>query len=460
MKRARLIALALAVCTQLSACLKSPSPANPVHDPVPIADELAAKAKEFLSCLARRDYDAAELFFSEDMARALPKEKLGEAWASTERGFGAFKSINSESRRLEKGLDVVILACRFEKGDADIRVVFDRDARVAGFWIGAAAASADAYRPPSYARPSKFIERELSVGSGEWILPGTLTLPRADAPVPALVLVHGSGPNDRDETIGPNKVFKDIAWGLASRGIAVLRYEKRTRQYPERTAAAARDFTVDEEVVEDAVHALRLLASDAAIDPDRLFVLGHSLGGTLVPRIAAAAPELTGCILLAGASRPLQELIVEQVEYLASLEGAPSADQSPELQRIRREAAKVDDPALAGYPPDEAILGAYPAYWLDLRSYNPVEAALRVEKPLLFMQGGRDYQVTEADFEGWKGAFAGTANATFRLYPDLNHLFMSGRGRSTPAEYEKAGHVSRSVIDDIAAWIRAARPGA
>jgi hypothetical protein len=96
-----------------------------------------------------------------------------------------------------------------------------------------------AYQSPTYAVPAAFREQELIIGQGgEWPLPATLTMPAAGkGPFPAVVLVHGSGPNDRDETLGPNKPFRDLAWGLATQGIAVLRYEKRTREHAAKIAA-------------------------------------------------------------------------------------------------------------------------------------------------------------------------------------------------------------------------------
>src|SRR5205085_5456531 len=170
-------------------------------------------------------------------------------------------------------------------------------------------AAAD-YKAPSYVNPESFTEKQVKVGKGEWELPATLTIPKGDGPFPALVLVHGSGPHDRDETIGPNKPFRDLAEGLASRGVAVLRYDKRSLVSP----LGIR--TVNEEVVEDAKAAIELLSAEPRIDRRRIIVLGHSLGGTLAPRIAAEDPRTAGIVILAGAARPFEDLLVEQLRYL------------------------------------------------------------------------------------------------------------------------------------------------
>src|SRR5690606_19348563 len=126
-------------------------------------------------------------------------------------------------------------------------------------------------------------------------LPGTLALPKGKAPgagFPAVVLVHGSGPQDRDETVGANRPFLDIARGLAAQGIAVLRYDKRTQARPQDFAAG--DYTVDDETTNDAITAVAALGAAEGIDPDRIHVLGHSQGAMLAPRIAAHSGHVAG----------------------------------------------------------------------------------------------------------------------------------------------------------------------
>jgi hypothetical protein len=249
----------------------------------------------------------------------------------------------------------------------------------------------------------------------------------------AVVLVHGSGPNDRDETVGANHPFRDLAWGLADRGIAVLRYEKRTRQYPDRTAAI-KNLTVRDETIDDAIAAARLLRSRDRIDPKRVFVLGHSLGGTLAPRIAAEDGALAGIVIMAGATRPLEQVAREQIAYLASLAPAASpVDQEAALQRLLHAA------------PD--------SYWKDLNAYQPARTAATLTIPILILQGERDYQVTLDDLKGWRSALDDRPNVTIKTYPSLNHLFLPGEGKSTPGEYERAGRIPDLVLDDIARWI-------
>jgi hypothetical protein len=348
---------------------------------------------------------------------------------------------------------MVFVTTAFEHQTVDLKVVID-DGRVVGFFIlpvQAAVPLADA-APPAYAKPDSYRESEVTVGSGEWALPGTLTLPMGNGPFPAVVLVHGSGPNDRDETVESNKPFRDLALGLASRGIAVLRYEKRTRKYSGKIAEVA-GFTVRQETVEDALIALALLRGSAGIDPRRVFVLGHSLGGMLLPRIGQSQPALAGLIVMAGAARPMEDLILEQVTYLAGLDGVVTDPEKKQIEGLRAEVAKVKALKPGATAAADTVLGAPASYWLDLQGYDPVQDSKYLPQPMLILQGERDYQVTMTDFAAWKKGLAGKPNVTFKSYPKLDHLFLAGEGKSSPAEYEKPGHVDPAVVNDVAAWI-------
>jgi hypothetical protein len=278
-----------------------------------------------------------------------------------------------------------------------------------------------------------------------------LTLPKGDGPFPVVVLVHGSGPNDSDETIGPNKPFKDLAWGLASRGIAVLRYEKRTKQYPLRCTEMIENFTVDDEAVDDALTAIEVLREEEKIDQERIFVLGHSLGGMLAPRIGVRDGKLAGIILLAGNTRNLPDMIMDQVQYIASLDGKIDNAEAKQIEEAEELVRKVKELDMAE---NEIVLGASKAYWEDLMEYDPVKTAKELSLPMLILQGERDYQVTLEDFNGWKEGLGRRENVTFKLYENLNHLFMSGRGVPSPAEYQIAGNVGQIVVENIAEWVK------
>jgi len=284
-------------------------------------------------------------------------------------------------------------------------------------------------------------------------------VPRGARPVPGIVLVHGSGPLDRDETIGANRPFRDLASGLASRGLAVLRYDKRTRVYASRLQADLATLTLQEETVADAVEAVRLLRRSPGVDAERVYVLGHSLGGTALPRIASLEPGIAGWILLAAPSRPLLEVWSGQMLYLAGLDGVVTQDERRQLDVVRREAERAGRSGAVEGADDagDLPLGLGRAYWDDLARHDASEAATLLRGPVLVLQGGRDYQITTDDFAGWKRIMAERSDVTFRMYPALNHLFIEGRGTATPADYDIPGHVAAEVVEDIARWVRTAR---
>lgn len=296
--------------------------------------------------------------------------------------------------------------------------------------------------------------RQIPVGVGSPPLKGTLTLPAGNGPFPAVVLVSGSGPEDQNETIGPNKPFLDIALGLAARGIATLRYDKRTFDYPQ--SINPRTVTPTQEYVPDALAAIRLLQHQPDVNPRRIFVLGHSQGGTYAPLIAEHAPEVAGVILLAASTESLGAATLRQVRYLATLPGAVGAQARAELPEVKQLCAQITNAALLERDSRGTLLfgGVGPAYYLSELRYDEVATARAIPQPLLLLQGDRDYQVTVAnDLDVWLKGLRGRRGVTVVRFPDADHLFLDGSGRPTPVEYDRPGHVDPKVIATIAGWI-------
>ena len=421
------------------------------------AQDIEAQARALVTDLLARQFDKVVAQFDETMTEVMPASKLGATLDAVVAQAGALRAIQGTRVQEAQGYRIVFVTCEFEKLSLDIRLPYDAKGRVAGMFFAQSQPAVE-WTAPEYARQNSFREKDIVISSGNWTLPGTLTLPQGDGPFPAVVLVHGSGPNDQDETLGPNKPFKDLAWGLAGRGVAVLRYTKRTRRMAELKQPAPARFTVMDETVDDAVAAVALLAGTAEIDSRRIYVLGHSLGGMLAPRIAAGSKNVAGLIIMAGSTRPLEESVLDQLRYLATLPGANGEGAARQIPAAERAAQEIRNPELSPAATID-LLGAKisGSYFLSLRDYSPAATAAGLKIPMLILQGGRDYQVTTKDFEGWKSALEGHAGITFKLYPALTHLFMPGAspgaGLGTPEDYQKPAHVDAAMISDIAAWI-------
>jgi uncharacterized protein len=411
---------------------------------------------------AGRFAEIAELF-APPLRTMVPPEALQAAWAAEIGRRGPVTSVGTPVSEPPGpgGLAVVRIPVTFERGELTAVVSVTGDGWLAGIQLAPASAAGPAtpWEPPAYADPGTFAEQDVTVGSGPLAVPGTLSLPRQDGPLPAVVLLSGSGPNDRDETVGRNKPLRDLAWGLASRGVAVLRFDKVTYAHP-KEVAQDRGFTVSAEYLPQALAAIRLLQERPAVDAGRVFVAGHSLGGTIAPRVAAAEPSVAGLVILAGGTQPMQWAAVRQVRYIASLDPATAAASEPVIETMTRQARTVDSPGLSPATPDSELPFGVPApYWLDLRAYDPAATAAALGQPILVVQGGRDYQVTIADdLAGWKAALDGRPGVTIRVYDADNHLLIPGSGPSSPAEYEMAQHVDPAVVTAIADWLTSVVP--
>ena len=426
--------------------------------PTPI--DFTTLAKNFVELLAKEDYSNAIEMFDVTMKQAMPEAALHKTWQAIISQVGTFE--NQFSIRTEKieEYNIIFVTCKFEKTMLDIKIVFNSIGEIAGLFF--LPSQQFEYKPPPYAKSDSFQEKEITLGNGEWALSGTLTIPNGDGTFPVVILVHGSGPQDRDETIGPNKPFRDIAWGLASQGIATLRYEKRTKEHSQKMVSIKDDLTVKEETIDDVLIAVSMLRETEGIDENKIFVLGHSLGGMLIPRIGIldnirldSVSPIAGFIIMAGATRPLEDITLEQIMYIYSLDDTNPEEKEIQLEELKKQIIKVKDPELSlDTPAKDLLFGISPKYWLDLRGYEPAETIKEVKQPILILQGERDYQVTMVDFQNWKDALSDRENVIFKSYLKLNHIFNTGEGQCTPSEYLVAGYVEKSVIDDIANWIK------
>ena len=305
------------------------------------------------------------------------------------------------------------------------------------------------------------ITQNIILGEGtKYPLKGMLTLPDdAGKGVPAVVFVHGSGSSNMDEKVYKLTPFKDLAEGLAKKGIASLRYDKRSFTHGLKMVKE-KDITVREETIEDALLAASLLKQHPNIDPEKVFIIGHSMGGMLAPRIDAEGGDFRGLILLAGSPRKLEDIMLYQTREMIPLSGRLVG------KILEKQLKKWEDSfrGLYDMTDEEAkakkMGGGTTLYYFKEMGEHPTEGYLRqLTKPVLVMQGGKDFQVkADVDFVRYQELLSDHPDATFRLYENLNHCFVPavyGRIDKAKQEYNVKQTIGDDVISDIADWIKA-----
>lgn len=320
----------------------------------------------------------------------------------------------------------------FERAALDFSVMTDDSLRIVSLTF---TMPRPAPEPP---KPTQR-ERALTVTTDSVRLPATLLLPtRTEGRMPVVVFVHGSGPNDRDETLGPNRFFGELADSLAAAGIASLRYDKRTYVYGAATARVSGGrLDYDTEVIDDALSALSLAAAQPEVDAARVFVLGHSLGGALVPLIAArSAVPLAGTIAVAAPARPMSALLREQVDYVGRVTGQSAAATDSLLDRL-----------VATIPPD---------YLAAADRYDGPAEARRLGGPQLYLGGSHDYQVTRADFDLWQKALRRNRAARFCRLEGLDHLMRRLPAMAVPADYARHEPIAPEAVAAIVDFVATA----
>jgi pimeloyl-ACP methyl ester carboxylesterase len=384
-----------------------------------------------MDALVANDWPAVVAAFALDSEPPTPSQ-VEAAWRTQASGLGAPRTWTRVDRTYQDGLEVRIVHIELEHGVVQCLVSVDLDTlELRSLFITRPAP------PPAYVDEARFHEVEVHVGAAPYELGGTLTLPRGPGPFPAVLLVHGSGPNDRDASVGATKILRDLAHGLASQGIAVLRYDKRTYTYRDQLS---NDISLEDEAIHDGISALERLRSRADIDATRIFVIGHSLGGLLAPEIAVRAGGVAGIALLSPPGRPPWEIVREQMRYL----GAPREVLAQTETAVIELSLGVEHGYLIGMP--------Y-SYWRDWASRDGVAMVKRFARPTLVMHGTRDYQVTDDDFATWQDGLANEPYAELVTIGGVNHLFIAGYGVPSPLEYKVDNHVDARVISKLGAFV-------
>ena len=444
MRRFGMIVLLVALLFSVTACNQEPKEAF-------VYDEAQVKtlSNQYAEEMAKGNFDNTIKAFSATMSKALTRDALIGAWKSVVDPVGAYQLIYQNTVAYNNDLAVSTVILQYELNGVQVKLTFDHDYKLHGLWL-----NYFSIEEPLQVNDT-FEESEIQIGSGEEKLDGILTKPSAAEAPPVVILVQGSGPQDMHETVGAgNQPFKDLAQGLAAEGIASIRFNKRYYQYPPAAedTAAMNAITVQQEVTDD-VDAAIVLAKETFPNSE-ISVIGHSLGGMLAPYIATQNPDLKSIVIMAGTPRKLEDVMVDQTkDALDQNTTMSAADKAAYLAQLKEEAAKVKKLTEADL--GTLVLQQPVSYWLSLNAIDTGTLAAELEIPILILQGDADFQVkADVDFLAWEEYLGTHLNVTYKLYEDLNHLFMPTTGAKDVSDYNTPAHIPQQVILDIAAFLK------
>lgn len=309
------------------------------------------------------------------------------------------------------------------------------------------------WKIPKYANPANCETKHVLIQSGNYGLPAELLIPKGVENYPVVVLIHGSGPSDRDEAMQTLRPFKDIAYGLANQGIASLRYDKSTYLFA-KYFLQNKEFTVWDETGSDVVNIVKYLETRQSISENRIVLLGHSMGAMMLPRICDSV-DVGALVMVSGNARPLQDLIYEQLEFFAKKDGY-TRNEKERMEILSEQVENVDK--LRSISADSvkfALPFGLPAYyWKDLAEYNQVKCLEKISEPVFLLQGEGDYQVSMKDYKMFKKVLKNRKLPYLaKSYPKVNHMLFENLGKPSVSEYNRNEHVENYIIKDIADWI-------
>lgn len=344
----------------------------------------------------------------------------------------------------------ILVSCdeQYSKLVLAAQFVYDDQGRIKQFGLRPIEEQKAPYTP---LRTAAYQEERVKVGI-EPQVEGLLTLPSQVEKPPIIILIQGSGQSDMNESVGalPNRPFAELAHGLAERGIATLRFNKRFYQYPPQSAEAVAQITVEQEILADARAAVAQAGSEERVDGQHIFALGHSLGGYLMPRLAAEQQDMRGVIVMNGPWRPIPEIFAEQKRVLvAAAAHLSAAEKETALEEIAEDLAKLADPAEQG-----VVFGQPKGYWRSLEQ-DQQQCLAQSQAAVLVLQGEYDFQVEgPRELAYWQAALADRPNSRCRLYPKLSHLMSKAPDKSFDmALYDQPCPLAETVLQDIAEWV-------
>ncbi len=414
-----------------------------------VCEDIASKSIQWLNT------DNSEKLFirySKTVADQISAKATASIWTQLESQYGEFVKVDTLIKSTVNGSLIIDQLLAFSKGGLKYRLSFDANNSISGiFFIPYRRARAVT------TQSNKFVEKQVMFVSDGIDFPAMFCFPKNQKSKAVVILVHGSGPNDMDQTIGPNKIFKQLANKLAEHGIASLRYDKRSYLAQQGRLNTKLKTDINHIVVNDAVAAAKFVHGIDSLSNLPRIIVGHSLGAHMAPEIARQSGSVNAIVMLAANARPLEDLILEQYKYLFGRGGLTSVEKK-EIKSVKKKVKKVKklDKYIAKGKMPELPLTNDTVFWNSMNHYDALLTAKKLQKPILIMQGGRDYQVTMTDFNLWTQNFKSSIShdQTFIEYSTLNHLFIKGTSKSYPDEYNHKGEVSDNMVKDMADWIK------
>jgi hypothetical protein len=413
------------------------------------------KSVELIELFKTEQYEKAYSLGDDIMLRRISPDRLQGIWESLASVNGDLKEVGTTSYLFIDTVHITTTKLKYKNGSVGLRLSFGLNWKLRGLFIVDAEPM---YNIPEYVNTFGFYEIKIPFGPVGFEGEAILTVPIQQKKYPCIIIIGGSGPIDKDATIGPNRIYKDFSWGLANKGIATLRFDKRTKAYFGKIMKEHKNgnyYNIEQEYLEDIKELVKKVSKKEAIDPNRIYLMGHSQGGGLMPLFLKQNKLVAGAIMAAGNYTTMPNLMQYQFDYLMPMQ-VKTKDDSALFDKLRMQAKNATKGNLPSTFSNDSLPAMYPfSYWNYMNKIDFVKLAKNNKKPVLIIQGERDYQVPISEYKLWKDALVGHNNYMFTSFAKLNHLFMEGEGKSTPDEYSIRGNVPEYVIEEIAKWIKA-----
>ena len=403
-------------------------------------------SEAFLLNIQRGKLDSSYFYLSAEVKQVLQAKQFNRIWKKTQSKFGKMTGFEFFNEERKDNLKIYKYNLFYKKDTIGISLTVFEEKEIKGFFLSPKNERVE-YLLPNYCLQSRFQEIKDSILLNEIYVPIILTIP--NAPFSTLcIFIPGSGAQDIDATVGPNKIFRDISVGMSSNSIATLRFAKTN-------VTNNKDknlITIEDEYLIITAKILEYIATNTLLKEKHIYIVGHSLGGRIAPNIAGQNKQTKGIILLAANSRPLDSLLIDQLKYISMIHENSTQDQI-DIVVVEKKMKYLRDSLTTESNRDQLPFNIPASYWISLNHINPIKMIDSLNLPTLILQGERDYQVTMVDFKLFQQLLRNNKNVSFHSYPALNHLFLEGTEKSMPSEYLKFSNVPHYLILDITNWI-------